>query len=272
MSETRGQPLDDMGRVQDEFLSILFHELRTPLTPILAWAQLLKRTNDPAHVAQAAQVIERNVRSQMAIVDDVLDLNRVVHETLRLEPRRHDLRDIVQAAVASARENAAEKNIRIDLLIAAKNPLTANVDRSRAEQAVRYLVLNAVRFTPTDGAVTVSLRGDAEQATITLQDAGPPIPDDHLPRAFEAFQEGHLAGRIHGTAGIQLALARGLIELHGGEVRVTSPGIGAEIAVLLPLARKRRTVAPGRGSGEAATTARSATTRAAIPGARSDPS
>ena len=240
VNEARARALDDANRANDELLSVLFHELRITLTPILAWAQLLKRASDPARVDQAADVIERNVRIQMAIVADVLDISRITQKRLQLDLQRHNVRDIVQAAVARAQESAAEKRVHIATLFTAPRPITADIDRPRTEQIVTYLLTNAIRFTPTDGTVTMTLRRETEMAVITVLDAGVPIEDDHLAFVFEPFHAEELTGRNNGTAGIQLALARRLAELHGGTLDVASPGTGAEFTLRLPLRGRGR--------------------------------
>jgi signal transduction histidine kinase len=243
VSAAKAHVVDDASPANDEFLSVFFHEIRTPLTPILAWAQLLKRSDDAARVAQAAEVIERNVRSQMAIVDDVLDISKIAQHKLLIDRQHHDLREIVQAAVAQAREAATEKRVHLDSVVSAVMPAMANVDRARAEQIITYLLTNAVRFTAGEGTVTVTLQQDDERATITVQDTGLPIADDLLPFAFEPFRASDRGGRTHGAAGIQLALARGLAELHGGTLEAASSGSGATFTLRLPAGGQDTTAA-----------------------------
>jgi len=235
LEEARSHALQEASLTNEQILGVLFHELRTPVTPILAWAQLLKRMSDPARTAQAAEVIERNVRIQMALVDDVLDINRISQHSLNLDRRRHDLRQLVREALESVRKTASEKGVDLESLTAQPNAISANVDGVRVKQLVAYLVSNAVRFTPRGGSVTVMLERESDDAVVAVRDTGLAIEEADLPFVFEPFRV-QASGRTHGTAGIQLALARGLAEVHGGTLAVTSSDAGAEFRLRLPLA------------------------------------
>ena len=235
LSAARTRALEEAAQNQDELLGMLLHELRTPLTPIMAWAQLLKRATDLERVSHAADAIERNVRSQIATVEDVLDINRIARGALKLDFRRADLRQLVQKATATVREGAEEKRITLNVSSELIGPLMAQVDAPRIDQALTYLLLNAVRFTPSGGTVAVGLRREANSALLTVADEGPPIDDFESPAAFQLGRARELGARNSGAATIQLAVARGIVELHRGSIEAVNTSVGVRVTLQLPL-------------------------------------
>jgi signal transduction histidine kinase/CheY-like chemotaxis protein len=237
------------SQVREEFLAVLSHELRTPLTPILTWAQIIRQDPDRARVQQASEVIERNVRLQMALVEDLLDLVRLREGSLVLDRRPEDLRPIVRAALEALAEPAAARSVGLEW-----RPLSAallvEVDAPRLLQALRQLLGNAVKFGRTGGHVRVAITRESDGAVVRIQDDGAGIAPEFTPFVFEPFrQQEQGARREHGGLGVGLALARGLVELHGGTIDVRSEGIGrgTEVTVCLPVWQ------PGgrlRGEGE----------------------
>jgi signal transduction histidine kinase/CheY-like chemotaxis protein len=229
---------DSANQAKDEFLAVLSHELRTPLTPILTWTQILKSEPDPGRVRHAAGVIERNVRLQTALVDDLLDLTRARHGKLRLDLRGHDLRDIVRGALDAIAERASQKSIRVEWQEpSASVPVRA--DARRLQQVFTNILSNAVKFTPAGGLVTLTVARREHLVTARVRDTGIGIDPEFLPFLFDMFRQ-HDEGsrREYGGLGIGLALARQLCELHGGTIEVRSEGIGqgTEVLVELPVA------------------------------------
>jgi signal transduction histidine kinase len=225
------------NRLKDEFLATLSHELRTPLTPILGWAQILLRiAGDNPRLQQAATVIERSARSQAQIVDDLLDMSRIISGKLRLDVQTVDIGAVVDAALDTVRTAADARGVR---LVRHLDPLAVPIrgDPSRLQQVVWNLLSNAIRFTERDGTVEVTTEFDALHVTITVSDSGLGISSEFLPHVFERFRQADSSTtRAHGGLGIGLAIARQLVELHGGGLRASSAGIGhgSTFSVLLP--------------------------------------
>jgi signal transduction histidine kinase/ActR/RegA family two-component response regulator len=237
------------SQAREEFLAILSHELRTPLTPILTWAQIIRQDADRSRVQQASEVIERNVRLQMALVEDLLDLMRLREGSLVLESRPEDLRSIVRGALDALAEAAAERGVSLEwrpLSLA----LPVEADASRLLQALRQLLGNAVKFGRSGGHVRVAITREGEAAVVRIQDDGAGIAPEFTPFIFEPFrQQEQGARREHGGLGVGLALARGLVELHGGTIDVRSEGLGrgTEVTVSLPV---WQSIARPRGEGQ----------------------
>ncbi|HEV8673349.1 MAG TPA: response regulator [Methylomirabilota bacterium] len=233
----RTRELTEANQAKDEFLAVLSHELRTPLTPILTWAQIIRHLSDPARVRQAADVIERNVRLQIALVEDLLDLTRITQGRLPLDLKPHDLRAIVRGSVEVLAEAAGQKRIRIEL-VEPGVPIAVEGDRERLERVFLNLLSNAVKFTSDGGAVRVTLQREAEAAVVTVHDDGVGIDPGFLPQIFQMFrQQEQGARRQYGGLGVGLNLAKRLAELHRGQIEVRSAGVGrgTEVTVRLPL-------------------------------------
>ena len=239
------------ARVKDEFLATLSHELRTPLNAILGWATLLRRGLDAAKQDRAIDVIERNARAQARLVDDLLDVSRIVSGKLRLSMNRVDMSVVIQAAVDVARPAADAKCLELHVDLAPEVGAVAG-DPGRLQQVVWNLLSNAVKFTPSRGRITVVAKRVDSTLVVEVSDTGVGIPRDHLPYVFERFRQVDSSStRAHGGLGLGLAIVRHLVEAHGGSVSAHSdgPGLGARFTVKLPI---RAVVVAPRGAEEAA--------------------
>ena len=230
----------EANRIKDEFLTTLSHELRTPLTAILGWTRAL-RTGAPgaAQTARALEVIERNVLAQTRLIDDLLDVSRIITGKLRLSLRAAKLSTIIEAALESMRPAAEAKEIEVRFTqtpSADEDELIGDADR--LQQVVWNLISNAIKFTPPRGRVEVELSRVDSQFEIRVTDTGRGIRPEFLPSVFERFRQADSSTtRTHGGLGIGLAIVRHLVELHGGSVSASSEGEdrGATFAVKLPV-------------------------------------
>jgi signal transduction histidine kinase/ActR/RegA family two-component response regulator len=227
------------NRAKDDFLAVLSHELRTPLGAMLGWAQLLRSGRlDRTNAAHAVEVIERNIRLQTGLIDDLLDVSRIVAGKLHIERVRVELPAIVQRAVDSGRPAAAAKGVRLDAAIDRADPLVVSGDARRLEQIVANLLSNGVKFTPAGGLVAVRLGRAGDAARLVVRDTGIGIPRAFLPRMFDRFAQADArTNSAHGGLGLGLAITKHLVEAHGGTIEVASggEGTGAAFAVTLPL-------------------------------------
>ncbi|HEX8353955.1 MAG TPA: response regulator [Pyrinomonadaceae bacterium] len=226
------------NRAKDEFLATLSHELRTPLTAILGWAHLMRSGNLPAGTsAGALETIERNARAQSQLIDDLLDVSRIITGKLRLDTRQVEIAAVIEAAVDSVRPAAQAKNVQLHAdLEAGPAPLLG--DPNRLQQIAWNLLSNAVKFTPGGGHVRVRLKRTNSHLELGVEDTGQGISAQFLPHVFDRFRQADgTTTRNHGGLGLGLAIARHLVELHGGNIRVESPGegLGATFTVSLPL-------------------------------------
>ena len=231
------QEARDADRRKDEFLAVLSHELRTPLAPLLTWVELLRRAPDPARTQHAADVIERNVRVQRALINELLDLAAITRGKVWLDLKPLNATDALRAAADTLAETAREKGVRLECVV--RDPdLPVEGDTTRLEQVFWNLLSNAIKFTPPAGVVTATAERDADAIVVRIADTGIGIAPAFLPQVFEMFKQ-HEQGarRAHGGLGIGLALAKRLTELHRGVIHATSPGLGrgAEFIVRLPL-------------------------------------
>jgi signal transduction histidine kinase/ActR/RegA family two-component response regulator len=228
---------EDANRMKDQFLATLSHELRTPLNAIVGWTALLMQGNlAPDAAARAVAVIDRNARAQTKLIEDVLDVSRIVSGKLRLNVRALDLVAVVRAAAESVNHAANAKRIRMKLLLEAG---TGNVsgDPDRLQQVVWNLLSNAIKFTPAGGTVTVRVEETESSVMLTVHDDGTGIPAEFLPHVFERFRQADASTtRAQGGLGLGLSIVRHLVELHGGTVRAESegPGRGSTFTVALP--------------------------------------
>ena len=226
------------NRIKDEFLTTLSHELRTPLTSIIGWAGLLRGGEVKREMQeQALESIERNARAQARLIDDLLDVSRIISGKLRLETRQLDLDAVVESALDVVRPAAAAKKIRV---LYTSDPEVGPVlgDPGRLQQVLWNLLSNAVKFTPEGGRVEVHLGYAGSHATVTVSDTGHGIGPEFLPHVFERFRQADsTTARDHGGLGLGLAIVRHLVELHGGTVAAASPGEGqgTTFSVKLPL-------------------------------------
>ena len=225
------------NRSKDQFLAVLSHELRTPLNAIYGWARMLHDGSvDPAFRQRAADAIFRNAKAQLQLVEDLLDVSRVVTGNMRLEIVPVDLAAVIEAAADTVRPAASVKDIRLEVRVESSGTIVAGAP-TRLQQVVWNLLSNAVKFTPRGGSVEIELRRDGSEVQIVVRDTGEGIAPDLLPHVFERFRQGDSSStRAHGGLGLGLALVRHIIDLHGGTVDVESagPGHGATFTVRLP--------------------------------------
>jgi PAS domain S-box-containing protein len=225
------------NRIKDEFLAILSHELRSPLNPILGWTKLLQsRQFDAATTAQALATIERNAKLQTQLIDDLLDIARILRGKLSLNITSVNLAAVIEAAIDTVRTTAEVKSIALHLEL--PNVGQVSGDTARLQQIVWNLLSNAIKFTPEGGRVEVKAEQVEHQVQIIVSDTGKGISAAFLPYIFESFrQEDVSTTRKHGGLGLGLAIVRQLVEAHGGTVRAESPGEGrgARFTVQLPL-------------------------------------
>jgi signal transduction histidine kinase len=236
--QTARAAAEESNAAKDRFLAMLSHELRTPLTSIVGWARMLRlRSDDPALVSKALDAIERNAALQVRLIDDLLDVSRIVAGKLRLDVRPVDLGGIVLAAAETVRPAAEAKDIRLDVVIDA--PVTIAGDPARLQQMIGNLLTNAVKFTPEEGRVILRLTEDGDHAVISVADTGRGIRADFVPIVFDAFRQADetSARQAGGGLGLGLAIVRHVVALHGGTVTAESPGegLGATFTVRLPV-------------------------------------
>jgi signal transduction histidine kinase/ActR/RegA family two-component response regulator len=233
---------EDANRLKDEFLSTVSHELRTPLTAINGWAQMLRAGRlNAAQSARALETIVRNAKSQNQLINDLLDVSRIIAGKMRLEVEPLKLGSVIEAAIETVRPAAEAKGIHLSVLL---DPAadTMSGDAERLQQVVWNLLSNAVKFAPNGGRVEVRLKRADSRVEIIVADNGQGIKPQFLPYVFERFrQEDGGANRQQGGLGLGLAIVRHIVELHGGTVRVASEGLGkgATFTVALPSAQGR---------------------------------
>jgi PAS domain S-box-containing protein len=239
------------NRLKDEFLATVSHELRTPLQSILGWARLLSappsdvadpRRIDGAHLQKGLGVIVRNAQAQLQLIDDILDVSRIITGKLRLSPVSVQVADFIATAVETVRAAADAKDIELSTHIA-PGIQTIFGDADRLQQIVWNLLSNAVKFTPAGGKVSLDVAQTDDSVVIRVTDTGLGIRADFLPYVFDRFRQGNSKStRNHGGLGLGLAIVRHLVELHGGKVSVESPGerLGATFSVSLPVHARRR--------------------------------
>ena len=239
LEQIRREELERSNRLKDDFLGIVSHELRTPLSAILGWARLLKRGivgTEPAR-ERALEAIERNATLQARLVDDLLDVSRIVSGKLELETSSVDLASVVDAAIDSVRPALLAKDLDVRLSLAHEG-VTVLGDARRLQQVIWNLLTNAVKFTPKGGRIDIRLERADRAARLTVSDNGIGIPADVLPHVFERFKQADgSATRQHGGLGLGLSIVRHVIEAHGGNVEARSdgPGLGTEVVAELPL-------------------------------------
>ena len=226
------------NRAKDEFLATVSHELRTPLNAVYGWARMLQAGQVRGDPSQALDVIVRNADAQVQLIDDLLDVSRVITGKMRLDVRSMDLRDVVERALDAIRLAAAAKDIRLHSVLDPRaGPVTG--DPARLQQVVWNLLANAVKFTPKGGRVQVHVQRVNSHVEIIVSDTGQGIAAALLPFVFDRFRQADSSStRRHGGLGLGLALVKHFVELHGGSVAVQSPGEGqgATFVVRLPLA------------------------------------
>jgi PAS domain S-box-containing protein len=243
---------EEASRLKDEFLATVSHEIRTPLNHILGWTAMLRSGKlQPDKTQKAYDSIERNAQTQGRLIDDLLDVSRIVSGKLLIEPRRIEIAKVVEAAAESVSLAAEEKGVNVKTILDPEAGMISG-DPGRLEQAIGNLLTNAIKFTPKNGHVELRLTPVDSQIKISVSDDGKGISPDFLPHVFDHFrQEDVTAGRRRGGLGLGLAIVRHLVELHGGSVRVESEGEGrgATFTITLPVAAAQETPS-GEARGE----------------------
>jgi PAS domain S-box-containing protein len=226
------------NRLKDEFVAIVSHELRTPLTPILGGVYMMRtEPNDPGIISRALDLIERNAKTQVKIVDDLLEVSRTLSGRLRLNMDSVDLELVLQAALEAVRPASEAKSIEIELSLSPVNGVISG-DSDRLQQVFWNLLSNAVKFTPNQGRIIVEVVEVNGHVEISVIDTGMGISPDFLPHVFDKFRQADTSRtRIHGGLGLGLAIVRHLVESHGGTVQALSAGDdqGSTFTVRLPL-------------------------------------
>jgi len=236
------QEAEAASRAKDAFLATISHELRTPLSPILTWTRLLRQPNLGADkLAQGLEVVERCARSQAQLIEDLLDVSRIVAGKMRLEVRPVMVAPVIKKAVDIVRPAADAKSVRLQMVLDTEVGAVLG-DAERLQQVVWNLLSNAVRFTPRGGRVQVVLERVNSHIEIAVSDTGQGIDPAFLPHVFERFRQGDVGtSRVHGGLGLGLAIVRHIVDAHGGSVHAESPGPGrgAVFTVKLPLMMAR---------------------------------
>jgi PAS domain S-box-containing protein len=239
------QAAEKANEAKDDFLAVLSHELRTPLTPILGWVYLLREEKpDQVIYNRALQIIESNARAQERLIEDLIDVSRIMAGRMEFDKRMLDLAPLIASCIEAERRGADAKALRFHVVL---NPDVGRVlaDEERLRQVVRNLLTNAIKFTPESGVVEVRLESSDTHACISVKDNGQGIDPELLPHVFERFRQGDSStARRQGGLGLGLTIVRSIVEAHEGTVHVESEGIGkgATFVVELPLLQPRRTV------------------------------
>lgn len=252
---------EQANRTKDEFLATLSHELRTPLTAILGWSHLVRTGSlDKSQLNRAVETIERNARSQSQLIDDLLDVSRIITGKLQIEPVRLDLCTVVESAIEAVRPSFEAKNIRFTTSMISKGCLVAG-DANRLQQIFWNLFSNAIKFTPEGGSVRVEVKEKKQEVLVAVTDSGSGITAEFLPYIFDRFRQADgSTTRMHGGLGLGLSIVKHLVQLHGGSVEVKSDGKdkGSTFIVTLPLVSSSSSLAPEdavaaevNGNGEA---------------------
>jgi PAS domain S-box-containing protein len=249
------QEAEAASRMKEEFLATVSHELRNPLNAIMGWVHLLRSEKlDVAKSSKALETIERNVHLQTALIDDILDVSRIMQGKINLTFRTVRMSAVVEAALAAVRPTADAKGVALEYKRTADSDEISG-DADRLQQIVWNLLSNAIKFTPRDGRVTVSMERHDGELTLTVLDTGQGISQDFLPHVFDRFSQADSGStRAHGGLGLGLAIVRHLVELHAGTVEATSAGAGqgASFSVRLPI-RDSKAVTAGDEQGQTAT-------------------
>src|SRR5688572_15804661 len=242
---------EEANRAKDEFLATMSHELRTPLNSVLGWVRMLRAGQvAPDQMSHALEGVERNARAQVQLVEDIMDVSRIISGKLRLDVKPGELAFVVDAAVDVVRLAAQAKQIDLEVVA---DPAAGSVsgDASRLQQVVWNLLANAVKFTPRGGRVLLRLERAETRARILVTDTGVGIAAEFLPHVFDRFRQADSSStRRHGGLGLGLAIVRHIVEQHGGDVRVESAGLGqgATFTVEIPLAESESTAAGVTGT------------------------
>ncbi len=242
---------EEANRIKDEFLAMVSHELRTPLSAIVGWSALLRQHELDPHVAKAVEVIDRNARAQTKIIEDILDVSRIITGKLRIEPKPTDLAAVTKQAIEVVRPSADAKRIALTLEETDEAPLLV-ADAERIQQVVWNLLSNAVKFTDSGGAIHVCIRRESSRLFVIVRDTGRGIEASFLPYVFDRFKQADASTtRRVGGLGLGLALVRHIVDLHGGTVAAESagPGRGSTFTISLPVRAIAPRLAPPKQPG-----------------------
>jgi len=228
----------ESARLKEEFLATVSHELRTPLNAVLGWVRILRAGRlKEAEVGKALETIERNARAQAQLIDDLLDVSRIITGKLRMDVRPVDPNGFIEAAIDAVKPAAEAKGIRVQKIMDT-GVVTVPGDPTRLQQVIWNLLTNAIKYTPRGGRVQVRMERVGSNLQIVVADSGQGIPQEFLPYVFDRFRQvDQSTSRHHGGLGLGLALVRHLVELHGGSVAAASPGPdqGSTFTIVLPL-------------------------------------
>jgi PAS domain S-box-containing protein len=228
----------ESGRLKEEFLATVSHELRTPLNAVLGWARILRAGRlKKAEAGKALETIERNARAQAQLIDDLLDVSRIITGKLRMDVRPIDPNGFIEAAIDAVKPTAEAKGVRVQKIMDT-GVVTVPGDPARLQQVIWNLLTNAIKYTPRGGWVQVRMERVDSHLQIVVADSGQGIPQEFLPYVFDRFRQvDQSTSRHHGGLGLGLALVRHLVELHGGSVAAASPGPdqGSTFTIVLPV-------------------------------------
>jgi signal transduction histidine kinase/ActR/RegA family two-component response regulator len=239
------QEAERASRTKDEFLATLSHELRTPINAVIGWAQLMSRGKlDAAGMAEGMRAIERGIRTQVQLIDDLLDVSRITSGVLSITHGPVDLPSVLSSAVETVRAAAQEKGLTL-VCNGGSAPKGLRGDATRLQQVFWNLLHNAVKFTPAGGQVGLRLENLENQVRVTVSDTGEGIAPEFLPHVFERFRQADSSTtRAHGGLGLGLAIAKHLVDLHHGEIRAESDGLGRGSRFIVTLPVSTATASP----------------------------
>ena len=253
--QTARQEAEAANRLKDEFLATVSHELRTPVNVMLGWSGMLRRDQgDAAYRDRALEIIHRNAQAQARVIDELLDVSRIITGKLRMEAATIDLTPLLRDAIEAVRPAVEGKGLTIESHVPDRVPLIWG-DPDRLRQVFWNLMTNAVKFTPEGGTLSINVCRTDRDVEIHFADTGIGIPSDVLPYVFDRFRQADsTTTRAHGGLGLGLAIVRQLVELHGGSVQAASRGVGqgAEFIVRLPVGRRPAALTGDAGSNRAA--------------------
>lgn len=236
----------DANRLKDEFLATLSHELRTPLSAILGWSELLKRKHGPKDIERGLEVIQRSVRSQMKLIEDLLDVSRINNGKFKVQLKEIRLQPVVAASIDAIKPTAEAKGIGFDVTLDDEHDDIFG-DPDRLQQVICNLLGNAVKFSPQNSRVSLSIGRRGNNVSVRISDSGAGIDPAFLPYVFERFRQADSSStRSHGGLGIGLAIVRHIIEMHGGLVSAESDGIGKGATFTFEVPLRKSSLLEGR--------------------------
>jgi CheY-like chemotaxis protein len=244
------------NRAKDDFLATVSHELRTPLNAILGWTVTARRKSPPPQIDRALSIIERNARAQARIIEDVLDISRIISGRLRLEMVATNVAEAIAGAVETVRPGAEGKGVELAVDVVDVGAIAGDADR--IQQVVWNVLSNAIKFTPAGGKVSVSATRDASHVIVSVSDSGQGIEPAFLPHLFEPFRQADASTtRRHGGLGLGLAIVKEIVQAHGGTIRAESAGVGKGATFIIEL--------PARGTARPAAAEASVAQPAELP-------